>query len=430
MRKKSSMILAALFTLMLVVPSLAASETITLTSNKRGTYDGFDYELWSQRNTDPVSMTLTGGGTFECSWNAENILFRTGKKLGSKKTYEEYGKVTVDYGAEHTITKGNTSYLTIYGWTENPMIEFYIVENYGSYKPPGGVGYKGDIEVDGGIYEVYVNTRIEMPSIQGKKTFEQYYSVRKDKRTSGTITVSDHFKAWEELGLDMSGKMYEVSFCVEGFNSSGSANVYKHVLTVGDTTYGSEPEPYDSASKWAREGISSAIEKGFVPTDLQDRYQSIITRQEFCRMAVQFVEYKTGKDIDSVLADRGVSRDSNAFSDTSDPSILAAYALGITSGTKAPTATSPGVFTPNGEFDREQAATMIRNVCKVIGMDVSEPSDQGFTDIGTASTWAVNGINYVCANGIMSGTSASTRVFNPKGTYTRQESIVTFNNFK
>lgn len=187
-------------------------------------------------------MTLNGGGTFECNWDAENVLFRTGKKLGSKMTYDEYGDITLDYSAEHNITRGSVSYLCVYGWTEDPMIEFYVVENYGDYKPPGGKGFKGTIEVDGGTYEVYVDTRVEQPSIQGTKTFDQYFSVRVDKRTEGTISLTEHFKAWEEMGLNVSGKMYEVALCVEGYKTSGNANIYSHVLTVGDTVYGTPAE--------------------------------------------------------------------------------------------------------------------------------------------------------------------------------------------
>lgn len=255
--KKTALLLAVLLMFAAAVPALSATETIT--SNKISSYDGFDYELWSQKSSDPVSMTLTGGGTFECSWDAENILFRTGKKLGSTKSYKEYGNVVMEYGAEHNITKGSVSYLCVYGWTEDPMVEFYIVENYGKYKPPGGVGYKGKIEVDGGTYEVYVDTRVEQPSIQGTKTFKQYFSVRTDKRTEGTITISDHFKAWEELGLDMSGKMYEVALCVEGYKSSGTANVYKNKLTVGDTVYDTVSENSAAASTAGQENPKTGV---------------------------------------------------------------------------------------------------------------------------------------------------------------------------
>jgi alpha-tubulin suppressor-like RCC1 family protein len=190
---------------------------------------------------------------------------------------------------------------------------------------------------------------------------------------------------------------------------------------------GTLSNPLDTASSWARDGITAAISKGFVPTDIQGSYTNIITRAEFCRMAVKWVEYATGKSIDAVLTEKGLTRRQNAFTDTTDPVILAAYALGITSGTTAPTETTPGVFSPNGQFTREQAATMIMNTCYAIGANASNPPAAGFLDIGRASPWAVNAINFVRAHGIMQGSDGN---FAPGRTYTRQESIVTFNNIK
>ena len=185
-----------------------------------------------------------------------------------------------------------------------------------------------------------------------------------------------------------------------------------------------------TASAWAQYEIASAVGKGIVPVDLQDDYKNVITRQEFCRMAVQFVEYALGKDIGTELAERGLSLNPNAFSDTTDASILAAYALGITNGTKAPTATAPGLFTPNGQFSRQEAATMLMRVCNLLGMDTVAPPDSDFVDLDTADSWARDGINFVRANGIMGGTSSATPTFSPKDTYTRQESIVTFDRIR
>lgn len=245
MFKKAKIAFAALFSLSLcstaaVINTSAVADLPNYINNARGNYEDFDFELWNQNSEDNVSMTLTGGGTFRCRWDAENVLFRTGMKLGSNKTYAEYGDITIDYSAEYEITKGDVSYLCVYGWTEDPMIEFYVIESYGNYKP--GTDFKGRIEVDGGVYDVYEATRVEQPSIQGTKTFRQYFSIRVDKRTEGTISMAEHFKAWEELGMDMSGVMYEVSLCVEGYRSSGTAKILNHMLTVGDNVFGTFTE--------------------------------------------------------------------------------------------------------------------------------------------------------------------------------------------
>ena len=137
-------------------------------------------------------------------------------------------------------------------------------------------------------------------------------------------------------------------------------------------------------------------------------------------MAVKWVEHMTGKGIDAVLAEQGKSRDPNAFTDTTDSDILAAFALDITSGV------GNDLFNPTGEINREQAAAMIRNTCRAAGMDISNIAPAGFADIGTAAGWAVDGINFVRNNGIMSGTGNDN--FSPKAPYTREQSIITFSN--
>jgi len=216
-------------------------ETLTVTKNSTGEHNGYNYELWCDTGTATVGMTLGEGGAFDCSWeNAGNILFRTGKKLGSKQTHAEMGDITVEYACDYNPKK--SSYLCVYGWTEDPMIEFYVVESWGEWRPPGSAS-KGKIEVDGGTYDVYQTTRTNMPSIQGTKTFEQYWSVRTTKNTEGTVSLSEHFKAWEELGMEL-GKMYEVSMCIEGYNdsgeASGTANMYKHRLLINGTEIGED----------------------------------------------------------------------------------------------------------------------------------------------------------------------------------------------
>jgi len=205
----------------------------TLTANATGTFEGYDYEYWKDNGTG--TMTLNGGGSFSCSWsNINNILFRTGKKLGSTKTYQEYGNIEMNYACNYQ-PNGN-SYMSVYGWTKEPLVEYYIIDSYGTWKPPGNQYQpKGTISVDGGTYEIYETTRTQQPSIIGTATFQQYWSIRTVKRTSGKITVSDHFKAWEAKGMKM-GKLYEVSMVVEGYQSSGKAEMTKMDITMGPQT--------------------------------------------------------------------------------------------------------------------------------------------------------------------------------------------------
>ncbi|WP_024834580.1 glycoside hydrolase family 11 protein [Ruminiclostridium josui] len=214
--------------------ALNVQAATTITENKTGTIDGYDYELW--KDSGNTSMTLNGGGKFSCSWsNINNALFRTGKKYNETQTHQELGNITLDYACNYQPS-GN-SYLSVYGWTSSPLVEYYIIESWGSWRPPGAQS-KGVITVDGATYDVYETTRVNQPSIKGTATFQQYWSVRTSKRTSGSISVSEHFKAWEKMGMKM-GKMYEVSLVVEGYQSSGRADVTAMTINIDG---GTKPE--------------------------------------------------------------------------------------------------------------------------------------------------------------------------------------------
>lgn len=215
----------------MVLPTVPTKAATQIYNNKTGVIDGYDYTLWKDYGN--TTMSLYGGGSFGCEWNSiGNALFRTGKTLGSRQNYASYGNITCDYECDYH-PNGN-SYLCVYGWSQNPLVEYYIVDSWGSWRPPGGSS-KGQIYVDGGTYDVYETTRYNQPSIEGDKTFKQYWSVRTSKKTSGRITVSDHFKAWAQKGMSL-GNLYEVALNVEGYQSSGWATVSKNVLTFGGSS--------------------------------------------------------------------------------------------------------------------------------------------------------------------------------------------------
>jgi len=215
----------------------------TLTRNEIGTLDGYSYEFWME-GAVKGSMTLGPEGTFSCEWTSTpttgltgNILFRRGRRFNSSQTHSQIGDIKINYKSTYTITSGNVSYLCVYGWTRNPLIEYYIVESFGGYRPPGtgpGVVSRGSITIDGATYDLFESTRTQQPSIDGTRTFQQYWSVRRnaDKRTSGTVSVSEHFKKWDEVMSQKLGRMYEVALTVEGYGSSGYADITENEVII------------------------------------------------------------------------------------------------------------------------------------------------------------------------------------------------------
>ena len=200
----------------------------SFTENATGQIDGYNYELW--KDTGTTQMTLLGGGKFSCSWsNINNALFRIGKKWDCTKTWQQLGSISVKYNVDYQ-PNGN-SYMCVYGWTRSPLIEYYIVDSWGSWRPPGGQS-RGTINVDGGTYDIYVTDRINQPSIDGTSTFKQFWSVRTQKQTQGTISVDKHFSAWTSKNMQL-GKMYEAALTIEGYQSSGKATVNQNDITGG-----------------------------------------------------------------------------------------------------------------------------------------------------------------------------------------------------
>lgn len=198
-----------------------------ITENELGTVEGYDYELWKDRGI--TDMTLTGGATFTCNWeDINNALFRIGRKFDCTQFPEEVGRITVNYGVDY-YPVGN-SYLCVYGWMRDPLVEYYVVQSWGNWRPPGAETI-ATIEIGDSVYDVYITERVNQPSIDGTATFRQYWSVRKGKRTEDTIDLSAHFAAWQELGLEM-GKLYEVALTVEGYQSSGTAKVYRNEIVI------------------------------------------------------------------------------------------------------------------------------------------------------------------------------------------------------
>jgi hypothetical protein len=179
-----------------------------------------------------------GGAAFRTEWNKPNdYLGRVGLFMNQGKPYSEYKNLYADYNyiRSENGTGGGYSYVAIYGWTKNPLIEWYVVEDWygdGILNSLGILGtYKGDFTTSDGVeYKIYRNVR---PPGSGDilgagKGFPQYFSVRQRANNSpetpmcGSIAITEHFVKWDTFeDMKMGDDLYEVKFLIEAGGGTG-----------------------------------------------------------------------------------------------------------------------------------------------------------------------------------------------------------------
>ncbi|KAJ5288759.1 hypothetical protein N7478_001789 [Penicillium angulare] len=187
----------------------------TITSSTTGTNNGYYYSFWTNGG-GTVDYTNGAAGEYSVTWeNCGDFTSGKGWSTGSAR----------DITFSGTFSPSGNAYLSVYGWTTSPLVEYYILEDYGTYNPGSAMTHMGTVTSDGSVYDIYEHQQVDQPSVSGTATFNQYWSIRQSKRSSGTVTTANHFNAWASLGMSM-GTTYNYQIVsTEGYESSGSSTI-------------------------------------------------------------------------------------------------------------------------------------------------------------------------------------------------------------
>jgi len=274
----------------------AGAQEFTGNSNGNKSLAGTDYgyEMWTEGGNNNKLIWFGpdqgGGAAFRTEWNNPNdYLGRVGYFMNQGKAWTQYKNMYCEYNYTRSAngTGGGYSYIGLYGWTKNPQIEWYIVEDWfgsGIFNNAGILGTKkGEFTAsNGATYHIWRNTR---PAGSGNilndgQAFPQYFSVRQRDNsgtttatnTCGTIYVNEHFAEFEKISdMKMGTDLYEVKFLVEAGGGTGWFEATYLKLTQEDVERGSVSPgnfslvTYTSPANGGEVTKSSAPAGGYAP---------------------------------------------------------------------------------------------------------------------------------------------------------------------
>ena len=215
--------------------------------------------------------------------------------------------------------------------------------------------------------------------------------------------------SWGEIDIKENTYYFRAFFEFQKPDGSFVRSPFSNVEMLG------VPAFYEKAHSWFEGELKEAYELGLIPDRLigVDLTQPI-TREEFAELAVRLYEITTGEAVEP--------ESPNPFTDTSNPEILKAFKLGITTGTSQITEQNPKTtFKPDDLINREQCATMLFRAIKAIHPDgdYSIEGVKDFADQQYISSWAVEATKYMSKLGIIKGDDKGN--FMPKAITPAQE---------
>ena len=185
-----------------------------------------------------------------------------------------------------------------------------------------------------------------------------------------------------------------------------------------------DAENLSQPSVWAVEEVTEAARLELLPEALTDFYQQPITRLEYCRLTMQILRQKTGLTTEELVEQYALPGFTPAFSDCTDPEVLAAAAIGAVFGP------GDGTFRPQGLISRQDAAVMLLQAAAAVGAQVLPTDGLLYADADQISTYARLAVQWtsqirdsVSGKPVMAGVGGGK--FDPRGNYTREQAMLT-----
>lgn len=198
--------------------------------------NGYSYSFYHDSYMTE-GMIIPGGGD-DCAFKAGWL--KTNDFLAEVGYFDEYagrefsdlGEITADYEYTKTGNGITLSYIGVHGFFKFPYTEFYIVDDKfdSNFFYPNCLEV-GSYEMDGAVYTLYKGYRI-MGDLGQVDEIGMIYAVRSSFRTSGHISISEHFRKWEELDTDITlGRVYSCMISCEAYNGTGSIDYSKATMS-------------------------------------------------------------------------------------------------------------------------------------------------------------------------------------------------------
>jgi hypothetical protein len=204
-------------------------------SSGSGTATGnYTYNLYSDGKGMGCITVYGVDAAFKAAWtNVGDWIGRVGLSFDKSKTPDQIGTLSSDFAyTQSGVTSGGFGNVGIYGWSVNPLHEYYIEENWLGKRP--NFTKVGSFTIEGeGTYDVMTNMQKNQPNITGtNQDFLQFWSVRQGPRQCGHISISKHFAQWASMGMKL-GNLEEARFSVEGQNNTGTIDFTTANVVVG-----------------------------------------------------------------------------------------------------------------------------------------------------------------------------------------------------